>query len=190
MKSKRALLVDMDGTLVDTANANYAAYSIALTEVGVRLTKKEFEDISYGKNWKQFLPQVLTTYGINVPPEKIADRKAIIYADMMGDISVNTALVKLIEFSRPLFKTALVTTASSKNVHHILKHHYLDNLFDVVITGNDVMRHKPDPECYRIAAERLGVQCGDCIVFEDTELGIASAKAFGALVLEVNMISR
>jgi beta-phosphoglucomutase-like phosphatase (HAD superfamily) len=187
MGNKHSLLVDMDGTLVFTADANFAAYSLALAEVGIKLSKVEFDNMVNGKNWKQFLPSLLSAHNVKVLPQQIASKKTLIYAGMMDRIFVNTALVKLLECSRQLFHTALVTNASSVNVHNILAYHSLSHLFDVVVTGDDVTKHKPDPESYRMAAERLGVSSSDCIVFEDAELGIASAKAFGAEVVVVKM---
>ena len=108
---------------------------------------------------------------------------------MMDRIVLNEALIKLIELSRPACRTALVTNASATNVQSILDHHRLGYLFDVVVTGDDVSRHKPDPEAYWIAAGRLRVGSDECLVIEDSAAGIASAMAFGAAVLKVDMIS-
>ena len=187
MKVKRALLVDMDGTLVFTADANFTAYSIALNEVGINLSRLEFDNLVNGKNWKQFLPALLNRHAVKMEPQEIAARKTIIYSTMMDKITVNSALVKLLEYTRPLFQTALVTNASSINVHNILAYHSLSHLFDVVITGDDVKKHKPNPESYRLAAVKLGVSSSDCIVFEDASLGVFSAQAFGAEVIVVRM---
>jgi beta-phosphoglucomutase-like phosphatase (HAD superfamily) len=187
MRYKRALLVDMDGTLVFSADANFAAYAIALNEVGINLSRLEFDNLVNGKNWKQFLPVLLNRYAVKKQPQEIAARKTLIYSGMMDKIIVNSALVKLLEYTRPLFHTALVTNASSVNVNNILVYHKLSHLFDVVVTGDDVTKHKPDPQSYLIAAEKLDVSCSDCIVFEDAEIGVSSAKAFGAEVIVVRM---
>jgi HAD superfamily hydrolase (TIGR01509 family) len=61
----------------------------------------------------------------------------------------------------------------------------MQELFDVVVTGDDVVRHKPDPEAYRIAAERLAVPVEACLVFEDSDAGVASAVAAGMAVVRV-----
>jgi beta-phosphoglucomutase-like phosphatase (HAD superfamily) len=58
-------------------------------------------------------------------------------------------------------------------------------LFDVVVTGEDVSRPKPDPEAYLQAAGLLGVEPGDCIAIEDSVPGLASATAAGAVVIGV-----
>jgi len=189
MSSKRALLIDMDGTLVDTAGANFLAYSIVLAQVGIKITKKDFENMAFGKNWKQFLPALLLAHKVEISPQEISSKKMEKYAEMMDMITVNVALVKLLESTRQLFSTALVTSASAINVSNVLTFHNLSHLFDVIVTGEDVTRHKPHPEGYIIAAKRLAVTPGQCIIFEDSEVGVASARAFGADVIAVKMIS-
>ena len=56
---------------------------------------------------------------------------------------------------------------------------------DLLVTAEDVAHGKPDPTCYRLAAERLGFDVRDCLVFEDAEAGIAAAEAAGAAVMVV-----
>lgn len=181
---KGALLVDLDGTLVDTYEANFAAYEAALREVGVTVTRSEFDTISNGRNWRQFLPIFLEN--VAAEPEAVARRKALIYPDMLHLTVMNEGVSRLVALARSALSTALVTTASDANARAVLSYHKLKDLFDVIITGDDVTRHKPDPEAYRLAAMKLGVEARDCVVIEDSDVGVASARAFGATVIRVN----
>ena len=61
---------------------------------------------------------------------------------------------------------------------------------DVVVTGDDVARHKPDPEAYRLAAERLSLLAEACLVFEDSEVGAASAISAGMDVVRVRFAEK
>lgn len=187
MTGAAALLVDLDGTLVATADANFDAYAAALAEIGVHVARADFDAVAQGRNWKQFLPPLLEAAGSAHDPAAIAARKATLYPAQLGNTVVNAALVRLLELSRPRCRTALVTTASRPNAEAILRHHDLARLFDLVITGSDVARHKPDPEAYHLAARRLGVAPQDCVVFEDSDIGVASAQAFGAPVMRVRI---
>lgn len=187
MRPIRALLVDLDGTLADTATANFEAYSAALGEVGAAVTRERFDSAVQGQNWRQFLPTLLAEAGVTADPAGVAQRKADLYATKLDQVVLNAALVRLLTSSRPACRTALVTTASSANVRAIMAHYELGHLFDAVVTGDDVSRHKPDPEAYQLAAHRLGVEPEDCLVFEDSEIGIASARAFGAAVLRIQI---
>ena len=187
MSPFEAVLVDLDGTLVDTSDVNYQAYAAALTEVGVRIERAAFDRQAHGRNWKQFLPAMLADAGIATDPAAIARRKSELYAGLIAQARPNHALIKLLGMLKPLCRTALVTTASAINAGAVLNTHDLRRLFDVIVTGDDVRRHKPDPEGYVLAARQLGVAPEACLVIEDTDIGVASAHAFGSKVLKVQM---
>jgi beta-phosphoglucomutase-like phosphatase (HAD superfamily) len=180
------LLVDLDGTLVATADANYHAYAAALREVGVIVERKEFDRLAQGRNWRQFLPVMLASSPAT--PETVAARKVELYATFVHLTVVNEGIKRLIGLGRSAYRTALVTTASRSNVDMILSYHELACFFDQVVTGDDVTRHKPDPEAYCLAAKRLGVPPQLCVAIEDSDVGVASAQAFGAAIIRVKAI--
>ena len=178
-----ALLVDLDGTLVETGEANFQAYAAALREAGVEIDRRRFDELSQGRNWRDFLPLMLARTGAS--PAAVAARKAALYGDFLQLTTLNPGVARLIELCRAHWRCALVTTASRRNAEAILRHHGIEHLFDCMVTGDDVARHKPDPEAYRLAAERLGVNPKRCVALEDTDVGAASATAFGAAVIRV-----
>lgn len=181
-----ALLVDLDGTLVETGEANFQAYAAALREAGVEVDRARFDEVSRGRNWRDFLPLLLA--GTDAAPATVAARKAALYGDFLHLTILNPGVVRLIELSRAHWRCALVTTASRRNAEAILRYHGLEHLFDRVVTGDDIARHKPDPEAYRLAAQELGAQPENCVAIEDTDIGAASATAFGAAVIRVQPI--
>lgn len=185
MTAPRALLVDLDGTLVDTRVANYLAYAEALALRGVALDRKRWDEACEGRHWRQFLPEFLRSVP-DVEPEQVAAHKARLYPAKLAHSVVNQALVRLIHGGRERSRTALVTTASAGNARAVLRHHRLEELFDLVVTGDDVERHKPFPDAYRLAAERLGVAPDECLAFEDSDIGMAAAAAFGAPCLRIS----
>lgn len=186
MDTVAAYLVDLDGTLADTAEANYQAYALALREAGVDIDRTTFDRRAFGRNWRQFLPELLAEAGAAAEPAAIARRKAVLYGETAGAVRFNEALVALLASRAPGVRVALVTTASRANVAAVLSRRAdVKGLFDDVITGDDVVRHKPDPEAYHLAAGRLGVAPGRCVVFEDSDIGVAAGEAFGARVLRV-----
>ena len=181
----RALMVDLDGTLAHTAEANMMAYSEALREVGVTISREEFDSKVQGRHWKQFLPAILAEAGVDADPVAISRRKGEIYKARIGDVELNLPLVHLLIASRPHLKTALVTSAARISVEALLDAHGLASLFDVVVTGDDVREHKPHPEAYQTAAALLGVRPDESLIYEDSDIGIASAEAFGGHTLRV-----
>ena len=180
-----ALLCDLDGTLVDTRWANYRAYAAALAEVGVVIGEADFQRDAQGLHWRRFLPPMLGEAADQAPA--VAARKVELYPGFIAQARPNAELVALAEAARGRVPIALVTTASAANAGAVLAAHRLEGLFDVVISGDDVARHKPDPQAYALAIARLGVAPGDCFAFEDSDAGAASATAAGAAVVRVTL---
>lgn len=185
----RAMLVDLDGTLADTSEANFRAYAGALKQcAGIEIDRETFERVAFGRNWRQFLPQLIGAAGSSVEPETVARRKAELYRGTIEHARFNEALLLLLQTRQSGVQAALVTTASAANVASVLASRPdIAALFDLIVTGDDVRQHKPDPEAYRQAAARLGVAPQDCLVFEDSDIGMAAGLAFGARVLRVSM---
>lgn len=84
--------------------------------------------------------------------------------------------------------TALVTSSSRILVDSLLTGPAAD-LFDTVVTENDVVNVKPDPEPYLLAAARLGLNIADCVAVEDSPAGLASATAAGCQVLDIGRVA-
>jgi beta-phosphoglucomutase len=183
-----AYLVDFDGTLADTAEANYLAYSQALLEIQIGISREQFFTQAFGRNWRQFLPLILESHGSEHDPGKIAARKTEIYQSAAKNIRFNEALISVLRNRVRSTRVALVTSASAANVKAALvSRNDIKNLFDVTITGDDVTCHKPDPQGFCLAARHLEVQPCNCIVFEDSDTGIQAGLAFGAQVLRISM---
>lgn len=188
MTALQAYLVDLDGTLADTGYANYLAYAGALREAGIALSREAFDQVALGRNWREFLPGILQSHASLADAASIAARKVTLYQDNVCNIRFNEALVLLLSNRKPGIKAALVTSASAQNVNAVLDcRSELRHLFDTFITGDDVARHKPDPQGYAMAARRLGVAPANCVVFEDSEVGVMAGVAFGAPVLRIRL---
>lgn len=184
MEKIEAVLVDMDGTLIDTARANAMAYAEAFRFYGYCVDEERFSREFIGASWRHFMPILAPGAGVDVV-EGILKKKREVYLGSLHNTQVNEALVFTISSLRPFAKLALVTTASKSAVSGLLAFHHLSSIFDLVVTGDDVSRPKPDPEGYALAASRLGVAPVNCLVIEDSEVGVASGLRFGARVLKV-----
>jgi HAD superfamily hydrolase (TIGR01509 family) len=180
-----ALLFDLDGTLVDTRSANYAAYAAALAEVGTQIDEAAFHALADGRSWRWFLPRILGPAAGQAPA--VAARKAELYPDLVDLARPNPQMIELARAARGHLPTAVVTTASAANAGVVLQRHGLADLFDLVVSGDDVQRHKPDPEAYALAVRRLGLAPGRCLAFEDSDAGAASATAAGVAVIRVSV---
>ena len=88
-----------------------------------------------------------------------------------------------VRFAAERLPVALVSAALKAEIEPVLRASGLHDLFAVVLSQDDVTRGKPDPQPYLLAAERLGIAPTELLVFEDTEVGVASAKGAGAYVV-------
>lgn len=176
----KVLMVDLDGTLFDTREANYYAYKEAIESYGYEIDYKYYCEFCNGKHYLDFLPQITTTDHQIL--SEMHRRKKMAYQKYLGYVRVNWALVDIIRSWRIEYKTALVTTASKDNTFDILKKFNLGEIFDLILTHEDVEKVKPDPEGYMKAMTFFDARPEDCIIFEDSEAGIEAAERSGANV--------
>ena len=182
----KAMLFDLDGTLFDSIEANVKAYSKAFKEVGLAFSASEYRK-AFGLRFPEMIHK-LAPDSTDEQREKIRQLKSPYYRENIIHVKPNHGLISLLKSLRGSYKTALVTTASKHNVDSLLTHFLPDeNLFDAMVVGEDVDRGKPDPSCYLIAAERLAVAAAECLVFEDSEAGVAAAKDAGMTCVKVKL---
>lgn len=187
VKTETKLAVfDLDGTLFDTREVNFLAYSQAIKEQGID-TKFDFSYyINYcnGRYYKDFLPLIIP----NISNEQLSlvhERKKELYLQYVPRAKKNDHLFNMIELIRSEYLIALVTTASRKNVDDILNEFKVRDLFDWIITQEDVINKKPDPECFLVAMDKASVSKENTIIFEDSDTGIEAAARSGAKYMRV-----
>ena len=185
-KMKKLAVFDLDGTLFDTKDVNFSAYSKVLEELGYkeRIDYKYYCDYCNGASYKDFIPKILGDIS-KESLEAIHRRKMELYPSFLGKARMNESLFSLISTMKGEYTIAVATTASRKNVFDILDCFSVRHCFDFFITKEDVTRVKPDPECYLKAMEKAGAGKGDTIIFEDSETGLMAAEASGADYLRV-----
>ena len=181
--TKKAALFDFDGTLFGTSDVNFVSYAQALKEEGVDFERDFFDNECDGRNYKEFIPGLVNNDEAVV--ERVHKRKQQLYTENLNKAKVNEHLFNMIDALKGQYTVAIVTTASRKCVNEMLKATGKEGVFDMLICGDDVKKFKPDPECYLIAMEKIGVKPEDTIVFEDSQYGIDAGIASGATVCAV-----
>lgn len=176
-------MVDLDGTLFDTKEVNYRAYREAISHYGYDIDYKYYCDFCNGKHYLDFLPQVTTDD--NEILFDMHNRKKKAYSKYLNYARVNWSLVEIIRKCRGEFKIALVTTASKDNTYDILKQFELLEIFDLILTHEDVTKSKPDPEGYQKVLKYFNAQAENCMIFEDSVVGVEAAERTGATVYVV-----
>ena len=105
------------------------------------------------------------------------------FRERMGKIGIPPAIRELAQELRPQYRLGVVTSSNIREVGGLLEAAGLMPYLDTVVHGGEVKRHKPAPDPYLLALERLGVKTA--LAVEDSKAGIASARAAGLDVIEV-----
>lgn len=175
----RCFIFDLDGTLFETKEANFRAYKKAFHSVGIELLSEHYDKL-FGLRIDGLLREIAPEITEDEKKE-IIRKKAIYYREFVQLVRPNRALINFMLSMRKSNKICLVTTASKINATFILEHFDIKEIFDVCIWGEDVKLGKPDPECYLTCLERCSIPSDECLVFEDSEVGIEAASKAGLL---------
>ena len=170
----KAIITDFDGTLVNTFNANFYAYHEAFKQYGYELTRDQYKEC-YGLRYDAFCDKI----GIKQDDRKpIKELKKKIYPDFFDYLTINQNLLTFIRASHILYgiKTCIASTATKENLYNVLKYFEIEDAFDIIITGENVSKGKPDPEVYLKALNLLECDTDEVIVFEDSKVGCEAAE--------------
>ncbi|MTJ82029.1 MAG: HAD family phosphatase [Telmatospirillum sp.] len=176
----RALLFDLDGTLVDSDPRHIEAFQRISERHGVRFDTDFFvREMSGHSN-----PEICAKLFPTLSPEehrRIAEEKEDLFRSLIrGGVPAIPGVVDLIaRAGRDGLALGVVSNAPAANVAASLAALGLEGRFSVEISGGMVARGKPDPMPYREALVRLGIPAGDAVAFEDTPLGIRAAVGAG-----------
>src|SRR5438034_1919992 len=188
--SQYGVIWDMDGTLVDTAELHFAAWSAVAKELNLPFSRADFA-ATFGKRNPEILKQL---YGDRFSEKEIAElgeRKEEHYraaARRQGVVPL-PGVKALVEGLRQAgFKQAIGSSAPRANLDLILKLTELASFFDVLVSMEDTQRGKPDPQVFLVAAQRLKIPPSHCIVVEDAVAGVQAAKAGGMKCIAVDFV--
>jgi len=176
----KAIIFDCDGTLADNMPLHYAAWEYALQQNGA--TMKLTPDLILqhaGKGILDIVPIFNETYGQQLVPERVAEAKDEYFEQHHETIKPIPEVMEVVLRYRGSVPMAVASGSRTKSVRRTLKHLGIMDWFEPIISVDDVASGKPAPDMFLLAANQMGVTPGDCVVFEDGELGIQAAEACG-----------
>jgi len=189
----RALLFDFDGVLADTEPLHWRAWREIVQPFGIDLDWVTFRDTCIGVTDSAMLHKLCALAEKPVTPDELRahyPQKRKLFHDLVDGRSLIPAdLVELLK-SLTQFRLGVVTSSNRAEIESILQKEQLLQVLGVVVYGNDVRHHKPDPEPYLLAMEWLGVAACDTIVFEDSAAGMQSARAAGCHAVQVHDVAQ
>jgi len=179
-----AYLFDCDGTVVDSMPLHYKAWKKALAEYGCPYP----EDLFYawgGKPVRKIITDLNAMYRLQIPVEQVAARKESYYLEQLPQLQPIPSVLEHIHAQYGRIPFAVVSGSRRDSVIGSLTALGLLDKFQTLVCAEDYKHGKPAPDCFLLAAERLKVPPGRCLVFEDTELGIEAATAAGMASVRV-----
>src|SRR5262245_15415136 len=184
-----AVLWDMDGTLVDTAELHFQAWARLAEELGLPFTRADFA-ATFGRRNPEIIHQLFGTRYDDRQVAELGDRKEDYYrAAAQNGVTLLPGVRPLLEGLRDAgFAQAIGSSAPRGNLELILRLTDTAGFFGAVVAMEDTQRGKPDPQVFLVGAERLGVAPGRCLVVEDAVAGVQAAKAGGMKCLAVRFV--
>ena len=172
------VIFDLDGLLADTELLHCKAYQLAFAEHGVDLS-----DSDYAEHWIRLGRGIVDwtdLQGLTFDPHRLRGRKSEHYLALLGSsLRPMEGALELLERLHGKFRLALASSSYRDAIDGVLAGLGIASYFETVVSGLDVSQVKPAPDIFLLAARRLGVKPGECLVFEDAEKGIIAAHRAG-----------
>jgi beta-phosphoglucomutase-like phosphatase (HAD superfamily) len=180
----KAYLFDCDGTIVDSMPLHYVAWKQALGEWNLEFPERKFYAWG-GMPTVQIVETLSAEQGLQIPAEEVAHRKELLYYELLPQLQAVPEVLEHIDLSHGHIPFAVVSGGTHDSVTRSLTALGILDKFDTLVCAGDYTKPKPDAEPFLLAAERLGVAPKDCLVFEDTEMGIEAATAAGMASVKI-----
>ncbi len=189
MMKIKACLFDLDGVIVDTAKYHFLAWKTLADELGISFTE-ENNELLKGVSRMQSLEIILNLGKRTLTDQeklRFADKKNQVYLDYIYRMQADELLPGAKEFIEEIKQNGMSVAlgSASKNAPLILQQLKIENLFDAVVDGNEVMEAKPDPEVFLKGAKALKADPRNCVVFEDAMAGVEAARNAGMFCIGI-----
>ena len=183
--SSIAVLWDMDGVLVDSAELHYQTWKQTLAGYGIPFSRQLFNEF-FGMNNEQTLTRVLGRAPEPSFLQESSDHKEDIFRKSIhGQVELCPGVRKLLqELQRVGVKQAVASSAPQENIDALVNEFNMASFFQAIVSGCE-LKSKPDPVTFLHAAERLGVNPQRCVVIEDALHGIEAARRAGMKCIAV-----
>lgn len=185
----RAVIYDVDGTMVNSEPLHVAAWDETLHRYGFSLSdlSEEFQATMAGKKPIAIAEGMVNELHIAIEPQAFLETKAELFLkavknDLTGMPGVTESVNRLEDAG---YELAIGTSLERDYINLVLTKLGLSDSFKVIVTGDQIKNGKPHPETYMTVAEKLSKRPNECVVLEDAKSGIQSAKAAGAWCIAV-----
>lgn len=187
LQNLEAIIFDLDGTMIDSMGIWKQIDIDYLNRFGYELPK-DLQKCLEGMCFHDTAIYMKDRFNIDDPVDKIEDDwNKMAEQKYRDEIELKDGVLTLLNYAKAHnIKLGIATSNSKHLVTTLLKARNVYDYFEVVLTGCDTLKSKPDPEVYLTAAKRLNVNPKNCLVFEDVVAGITAGKNAGMKVCAVD----
>jgi beta-phosphoglucomutase family hydrolase len=188
----KGVIFDWDGVVIDSSAQHERSWELLAEEIQKPLPPGHFK-AGFGKKNQEIIPDL---YGWSDDPaeiQRLGDRKEELYRKLVreqGVVVLPGARELLVALRDASIRRSVGSSTPRANLDAIFAATGLGELFDAVVSANDVGNGKPAPDVFLLAAARLGLAPADCLVIEDAHVGIEAARRAGMKVLAVATTNR
>ena len=175
----RALIFDMDGTLVDSEKLHFNAWRKVLARYGINSIPQDDLNRYVGVSNEQLADDYIHKHRLKVVRTTLVKEKQELYLNMLPDIEPLPGVREIIDRHHGRYHLAVASSSDRIELQRILDILGLAGHFDQVVGGDMVRRKKPDPEIYLQTMQLLEVTPTEAVAFEDSVAGVAAAKDAG-----------
>lgn len=192
MTKIKAVVFDMDGVLIDAKEWHYDALNQALSMFGYQISRHDHETTFDGLPTARKLHMLSADRGLPVALHQFINEMK--QAITLQTIHLKCAPMFIHEYALARlkdagYKLAVASNSVKDTVTLMMEKSHLAPWLDLQLSNQDVVRAKPDPEMYLVAARQLGFQPAECLVIEDHPNGMAAARAAGSPLLMVQSVT-
>ena len=177
----KGLIFDFDGTLVDSMMIHQKAWKAGIESLGGQfpISLEEYFNLG-GTSTLDVARLFIAKNGLTVAAEELVHRKERFFMESLHLIlPIDSVLEHALLEEKKGVRMAIASGSSYDLILSVLKNLKLESHFPIVVTPRDVKRSKPAPDLFLLAAEKMELPPEDCLVFEDSPLGIQAAEAAG-----------
>lgn len=182
----KAVLFDMNGIIIDDEHIHELAFHETVKPFDIQLSHQDYLDCCAGKTDRAGYESIATTFNKQLPVDSLLQQKSQTYLKLFpANKKDYPGVIELIHILSRKYLLSVTSSSSRAEVDLITKEFGMDKALNITISADDVKKGKPDPEPYLITCEKLGINPHEAVVIEDSQSGVASAKAAGCFCIGV-----
>jgi len=183
----KGIIFDCDGTLADTMPLHWRAWQVIAARHRIEFPQDRFYSLG-GVPSREIAKMLSLEQGLSLDHLAVAREKEAEYLPLIAQVEPINAVVGIARERYGKLPMAVASGGTKRSIEHVLGHLGIRDLFQTIVTSEDVTRQKPAPDIFLEAARRLGIPPQHCRAYEDTDLGIRAIRAAGMEAVDVRTL--